>query len=339
MLRSFFQGRHTADRTPCIAIYCKELRIGVDPLNSDYYWQAYQDMLLALKARGIDAYFVTDNNSYHGDGLFDTAYTTDRKTSIGHLKVVHDIQADLVFDRGGFIGRDVVTVNPSRLLKMGNNKIEMYRHFGSFQPRSAVCSTRQEVEAAFSRLEGDKIVVKEPEGCGGKEVYIGDKADVLRQLPDSFPVLVQEFMDTSAGIPGYVEGVHDVRLSVCGGQIIGYYIRSARPGSYHSNVSQGGTMTFYDVSHVPRELRRAVQSIDNHFRAMPRYYAIDFMYTTKGWKLVELNPYLALLPSTDGEEACKTSAMLADYLVDEARRAARQHYAVPARQPLLAARH
>jgi glutathione synthase/RimK-type ligase-like ATP-grasp enzyme len=301
--------------------------MGGDPFSSDYYWQAYQDLLLALKKRGLEAYFVTDNNSYHGDGLFDTAYTTDHKTSISKLQVVHDVQVDMVFDRGGFIGRDVKTINPAQLLKTGNNKIEMYRHFAAFQPLSAVCASRDEVVAAFERISGDKIVVKQPEGCGGKEVYIGDKADVLSQLPDVYPVLVQEFMDTSAGVPGYVKGVHDVRLSVCGGKIVGYYIRSAKAGSYHSNVSQGGTMMFYDVSHVPRDLRRTVQSIDAHFRRMPRYYAIDFMYTPKGWKLVELNPYLALLPETDGPEARKTSKALTDYLVAETGKAARRKQA------------
>jgi glutathione synthase/RimK-type ligase-like ATP-grasp enzyme len=127
-------------------------------------------------------------------------------------------------------------------------------------------------------------------------------------------------MDTSAGIPGYSSGVHDVRLSICGGQIIGYYVRNAKAGSYHSNVSQGGSMTFYDVSHVPAELHQMVQAIDAHFQAMPRYYAADFMLTPKGWKMLELNPYLALLPQTDGIEAQKTSAVLVDYLVAQAQK-------------------
>ncbi len=322
MMRSMFRGRTFAGRKPVVAIYCPSMQLGVEPFSSDYYWQAYQDLLLALKSHGVDAYFVSDNNSYRGYGLFETAYTIEHKTALEQLSAVHNVQVDLVFDRGGFVGRDVVTINPARLLKTGNNKIEMYRHFGALQPQSAVCATQNEVLRAFERIKGEKIVVKEPEGQGGKEVYIGDKQEVLRQLPDAMPVLVQEFMDTSAGIPGFVDGVHDVRLSVCGGKIVGYYVRSAKVGSYHSNVSRGGKMVFYEPSHVPRKLRRMVRKVDAHFRGMPRYYAIDFMNTPKGWKLLELNPYLALLPETDGPEARATSAALAAYLVAQAKKVA-----------------
>lgn len=73
-------------------------------------------------------------------------------------------------------------------------------------------------------------------------------------------------------------------------------------------------MVFYDVAQVPHDVRAMVAQIDAKFAAYPRYYAADFMHTTKGWKLVEMNPLLALLPVTDGPEAVKTLARLADYL-------------------------
>jgi hypothetical protein len=75
-------------------------------------------------------------------------------------------------------------------------------------------------------------------------------------------------------------------------------------------------MKFFSVDHVPVELRQAVAAIDKHFASQPRYYAIDFMNTPKGWKMLELNPYLALLPVTEGQEAQETLDKLADYLVE-----------------------
>jgi hypothetical protein len=304
-----------AKRKPVIAIFCREMVMGGDPFASDYYWQAYQDLLLSLKQHGAEAYFVTDNNSYRGYGTFDTAYTTDHKVALNELTPVKNVTVDLVFDRGGFIGRDVLTVNPAILLRNGNNKIEMYRHFANLQPYSIVCDSYEEVAAAFKVIDGETIVVKEPEGCGGKEVYIGGKDKVLQQLPSNYPVLVQEFLDTSAGVPGGMTGVHDVRLGICGGEFISYYIRAAKEGSYHSNVSQGGTMSFLDVDEIPEELALAALEVDSHFQNLPRYYAVDFIYTPKGWKMLEINPYLALLPLDDGDEARKTCERLAEYLV------------------------
>lgn len=318
MTLSISQERYIADHPVSIAIFCRELKEGGDPFTSDYYWQAYLDLLLALKARGVRAYFVTDNNTYRGYGVFDVAYTTDVKTTIAGLTPIKNVHVDLVFDRGGFIGRDVATINPAILQKIGMNKIEMYKHFAALQPYSIICDSKDEVLAAFDKIEGSTIVVKEPEGCGGKEVYIGPREKVLAQLSGEYPVLVQEFLDTSAGIPGYVSGVHDIRLSVCGGKFIGYYVRTAAEGSLHSNVSRGGKMVFFDVSHIPPEAAQAARAVDVYFNKYPRYYAVDFMYTPKGWKMLELNPYLALLPETEGVDAQNTLDELADYLIEQA---------------------
>jgi glutathione synthase/RimK-type ligase-like ATP-grasp enzyme len=299
-----------------IAIFCRSFKPGGDPFTSDYYWQAYQDLYFALKARGMRVYFATDNNTYLGDGRFSVAYRLDKKTTLENLEPVHNVRVDMVFDRGGFIGRDVLTVNNGFIQRIGMSKIEMYKLFGNLQPYSIICNNKKEVIKAFGEIEGDNIVVKEPEGQGGKEVYIGKKHDIIRKIPDIYPVLVQEFMDTSAGIPGYINGIHDIRLSICGGEIIGYYVRKAQEGKYHSNVSQGGTMVFFDTSEVPFEAQLAAKEIDAYFEEYPRYFAADFMLTPKGWKLLEINPYLALLPKTDGELAIKTHSKLADYLAE-----------------------
>jgi glutathione synthase/RimK-type ligase-like ATP-grasp enzyme len=300
-----------------IGIFCNSLELGGDPFSSDYYWQAYQDLMLALKERAVDVYLLTDNNSYLGDGKFSVAYTIDNKRELSNLIKVENISVNLVFNRGNFTGQDVFMINDPVVYKIGMNKIEMHKYFSKFQPLSFPCNNREELEAAFQKIEGDKVVVKEPEGYGGKDVYIGTKAEVLNKLPDRYPLLVQEFLDTSAGIPGLVNGVHDIRLSICGGELIGCYIREAKEGELHSNVSLGGTMKFLDVSNVPAEVWQAAKEIDGFFKQYPRYYSIDFMFTAKGWKMLELNPLLALLPVTDGEEAVKTLTRLADYLANQ----------------------
>ena len=297
-----------------VAIFCRSFQDGGDPFSEDYYWQAYQDLLFGLRDKGLDAYFVTDNNSYLGDGVFETVYTSEHKTTLDNLQEIHNVKVDMVFDRGGFIGRDVFTVNPSNLQRIGMNKIQMYKHFAQYQPFSIICENEQEVKEAITHIDGEKVVVKEPEGYGGKQVYIESKEEILSKLPPAYPLLVQEFLDTSSGVPGSVGGVHDIRLSVCGGEFIGYYIRQAKEGSLHSNVSQGGKMIFFDPSEIPTEVQEMARAIDTYFADAPRYYAVDFIYTNKGWKMLELNPYLALLPLTDGEKAQKTTRKLIDYL-------------------------
>jgi len=302
-----------------VAIFCTSLQIGQEPLTSDYYWSAYLDLLLALKNRGIKAYFATDNSTYLGGGRFSVAYTTDMKIQApSQLKAVTDVHVDLVLDRAisdPFGGADVTVINSKQLRSVANDKISVYGRFGKFQPFSRIAHTDAELAECIEDMPSEKVVVKEPTGSGGYEVYIGGKDVIRSQVPKGrFPLLVQEFLDTSAGVPGYGPGVHDVRTGICGGRIISYYIRRAKAGSLHSNVSQGGKMDFLPVSAIPRQLEDIIRLIDSGFGSVPRYYSIDFVHTQKGWKLLELNPYLALLPASDHDEASKTLDELADYL-------------------------
>jgi glutathione synthase/RimK-type ligase-like ATP-grasp enzyme len=312
---------HTSNQPPnSLAIFCTTLELNNEPFSSEYYWRGYQDLLLALKDRGIQAYFTTDNQSYLGNGRFKTAYTADIKTLPDKLKRISDVQVDLVFDRAehdAFAGRDITVINSATLRKIANNKIEMYRHFSHLQALSVVVGSRTELERAFETVPGKNIVAKEPEGSGGRAVHIGSKSKILAQVPDDrYPLLVQEFLDTSMGVPGHKPGIHDIRISVCGGNIIGYYIRVAKPGAYHSNVSQGGKMVFLPIDTVPAAVEAMVREIDNKFAPGPRYYAADFAFSDQGWKMIELNPYLALLPASDSDEASYTLNRLADYLVE-----------------------
>lgn len=300
-----------------IAMYCSTSENN-NPFSEDYYWQAYQDFILAIKQRGVDVYIVTDEASYQGDGIFATAYTINEKTTLDSLIKIEHVKVDIVFDRSDFHGRGVTVINDPYVSGIGTDKVAMYKHFAAFQPFSVVCQNRHELEAAFVAIPGADIVVKKPVSYGAHDVYIGPKSDILAQAPNEYPLLVQEFLDTSAGIAGHMTGVHDIRLSLCGGELVGCYIRQARAGSLYSNVSQGGKMLFMDINDAPTEAVAAAKSVDALFINYPRYYSVDFISTRKGWKMLEINALLALLPRSDGLEAAKTLERLADYFAEVA---------------------
>lgn len=81
-------------------------------------------------------------------------------------------------------------------------------------------------------------------------------------------------------------------------------------------------MVFMDIDEAPSEPVAIAKEIDQLFRQYPRYYSVDFINTTKGWKLLETNPILALLPITENPEAQKTLDRLADYLASIAQQEA-----------------
>lgn len=305
-----------------VVIFCASLELGGETFEKPSYWEAYSDLLLMLKARGLHAYFAANNATYAGNGVFSEAFTMDtRLEKPAMLKREANVRADMVYDRGGFQGGDVPVMNPSEMVLLGGDKTLMYRIFGKFQPFSAICNDRQELEAALRDIKTERVVVKDPIGYGGSGVYIGSREQVLKQVQKEavYPLLAQEFMDTSVGIPGVVEGIHDLRIEMVGGKPAACYVRSPRKGELRANVALGGSARYLKPDEVPARAVYLSKRIDAYFRGLPRHYAIDFARTTRGWKLIELNAYPGLTPISDGPANARVMTMLADYLARLAR--------------------
>jgi glutathione synthase/RimK-type ligase-like ATP-grasp enzyme len=306
-------------QVPAVGIYCYSLELGATPISDYYYWEAYQDLVLSLRATGVEVYFVTPASPYLGRGRFAYGYTLDQKLSDpAHMRRVNDIRVNIILERSEpqpFEGTDVPLLNSAEIRSMINDKISLWEHFGEFQAESRIVYDVRQLLATVRLMPGNKVVVKVPNGFGGTGVYIGKKSDVLRQVPrDQFPLLVQEFLDTSMGAPGHEPAVHDVRIKVCGGEIIGYAMRIAKPGSYHSNLSMGGTQLFLPVEEIPAELVETVRKIDVRFHGQPRLYSADFAFSHKGWKMIELNDYVGLTATLDGPVAIDSVNRIATYI-------------------------
>jgi glutathione synthase/RimK-type ligase-like ATP-grasp enzyme len=180
------------------------------------------------------------------------------------------------------------------------------------------------VEQALSEVSGDIVVVKEPHeyvdgvvSNGGKFVYIGDRKTVLQQLPERYPLLVQEFVDSSIGIDELANGVHDMRVEIGGGTIWGGSLRTPAPGELRANLAQGGTRRRLSAEEIPPEVRQLALEIDTFFERYPRYYSLDFAHTTLGWKLFELNSNPGLVPASQSPQAQQIMKQLATYLIQE----------------------
>jgi glutathione synthase/RimK-type ligase-like ATP-grasp enzyme len=298
-----------------IVIFTRTIDLNGYPFNDDYHWEAYLDLLLALKSRGVDAFFATNNDTYKGDGVFSVAFSASSKVRIPQFVKTFDVKADLVVEKGGFNGEDVAVLNPAYVHRITSDKAETYRNFAEFQPTSVICSNTGELDEAFAVIPGDMIVVKAPVSNKGEAVYIGSKTDVRVKIGNIFPLIVQEFIDTSVGIKNYVEGIHDVRVKIGGGEVFGGMIRTPAPGELRANLAQGGQARHLMPSALPPEVVRLALEIDKHFQNYPRYYALDFANTASGLKLIELNSKPGFSPMNISPQAKYVVDKLADYLV------------------------
>jgi glutathione synthase/RimK-type ligase-like ATP-grasp enzyme len=143
------------------------------------------------------------------------------------------------------------------------------------------------------------VVVKPVDGEEGKDVFIGPK-DSMTGLEPTFPVLVQEFLDSSIGIPGIVEGMHDFRVALFNGEVIYSYYRTPPQGSFLANVSRGGKFEVVPSEKIPQIILDIAKEIDTRFiKYTQRFYGIDFAFTPEGPKIIEMNSKLGLLPNSD----------------------------------------
>lgn len=299
-----------------IAFFVRNIAADMYPFAvRDLYYYSYQEYLLAMKRAGANAYFVTDNDSYLGAGKFSRSWTVDAVSEVADFQDGGLITADVVFEKGGFTGRDVQIVTDPRLYPLINSKALIYDKFPQYQPLTILCQDAAAVKAAIASMPGETVVVKNPIGAGGRSVYIGKKAVIEVPASETYPLLVQEFIDMSDGVPGLADGVHDVRVLLTGSTIIGATLRTPAAGSLYANVSKGGTERLLAVDEIPQEVRDMAQAIDSQIEDLPRYYAIDFARGKQGWVLVELNVKPGLFRADNGPLAAGFQRSVAEYIV------------------------
>lgn len=288
--------------------------------HREIYYYSHQDFLLAMKRAGADAYFVSGNDTYLGGGKFSKAWTVDHVVEqVIEFREVDGITADLVFDKGGFTGfqgTDIPIVTDHAIRPVMYDKAKINAQFGKFQPRTVLCEDEAALKQAVANMPGEMVVAKNPVGSGGRNVYIAKKTELTIPANETYPLLVQEFIDMSEGVPGIVQGPHDLRILVCGAGIIGATLRQPVSGSLHSNVSQGGSERLLTRDEIPAEVVAMVQEIDATMKGLPRYYSIDFARGTRQWYLIELNNEPGFFRESNGPLARGFMESLAKYLVE-----------------------
>ena len=299
-----------------IAFFVRNVDANKYPFSvRDLYYHSYQEYLLAIKRAGADAYFVTDNATYNGAGIFSKAFTITQVSEVEDFITVGEIKADIVFEKGGFSGRDIAIVTDPKLYPLISDKAAIYQKFAQYQPKSVVCANLEAVLQAVQNMPGEMVVVKNPVSSGGRQVYIAKKSEITIPGDETYPLIVQEFVDMSGGIPGIARGVHDVRVLLTGSEIIGATLRQPPAGGLHANVSKGGTERLLSRMEIPREVLEMARAIDRQLEDLPRYYAIDFALGKQGWVLIELNTRPGLFRHDNGPLAQDFMNSFAEYIV------------------------
>ena len=284
--------------TKTIAIYFTN----PDPMGYPFdllnYFETYNWMSKDIEALGAKAYIVR-GSSYKENGVFSHGW----EFIDDELKEVNKpIKADIIYNKGNGTALSWVTdctmINDPDLDELCVDKVLTVEMFPNISPLTFIANSYQEYLSLSKDFKDEEyIVLKKNYLAGGKGIYIMHKKEVTEDLYEDWDdLLIQEFMDGKVGIPGVVEGLHDLRVTVVNGKPTNALIRVPQEGKLLANISQGGMGMTIHLDQIPKEVFGLLDIIQEKLsKYSPSIYAADFMNTDKGYKLIELNSRPGLL--------------------------------------------
>ncbi len=285
------------------------------PLNKEYYQIAYRELTDEIHKRGGRLFAVRGKESFLGNNRFTHGWEFTKDGMVEHSGA---LEVDIIYDKGSTLIPDGASnfLNDPKMNCICTDKFETYKNFPSHSPATAIVTSAKDVDAALESIPSKRIVMKPVDGEEGRGVSVVDHSDVAKSIP-SYPYLLQEFLDTSAGIPGLIASTHDFRVTSINGKIVLCFIRTPPPNSLLANVAQGGTKTEVPLDEIPAGALAIFRDVDAAFSKYPRrVYSVDMGRRVDDvWKIIEINDKPGCTCKSEGPNSIHFQEALATVLL------------------------
>ena len=246
------------------------------------------DLRDKLAEKDVNLVLITNQNPYVGNGQFFGFWKP--VDNYRFEKVEKLVKPALIMDKGHIDFNDgfLNFFNNHDFARLGRNKYTQSVIADGFVPATQLVCNEADYEKVLEKIKTEKIVAKPLSENGGKGVTLYERDELNKN--QTFPVIMQEFVETNSGIDGMVKGRHDIRLYIVDGEAVMCSIRQPAKGGWLSNTHQGGTIHFHNKSEINSELLEFARPIIKKFDKMGgKFYAIDFMRGSDRWYMVEMN--------------------------------------------------
>lgn len=240
-------------------------------------------------------------------------------------KIKKPIRPDLIFDKISGkhnyklfdykmeISKKVRLFNHPLFRLILDNKFTQYVFMREFMVPSYLATNKDEIAENLKKIKSSRAVIKPLHGSGGTGIIIENKKKINTNDVEC-PVLVQEFVRSEKGIPGFSKKkeVSDLRMIYLNGRFIYALSRVARRGSLFTNFHKGASVAAVKKSKIPASAWKMAGGITLKLKDFgSTNYSLDFIFTNKGRPvLVEMNttPGFDLLEIV-GDEKIKDAHM------------------------------
>ncbi|MCL2444989.1 ATP-grasp domain-containing protein [Candidatus Saccharibacteria bacterium] len=278
--------------TKTIAIYVSTATDTQPPtFNTPDNALGYADLFRFIIKHGGQPIITYDADStYLGNSRFNQYWIAElANDQISYKKIDSEITVDLLYDKNRFPYSDLKKLNPDKIKQICNDKYSSYLLSPDMSSTSFLINTPEQLDTLRATYSQQRIVIKELDGLGGEKVFIGNLANYHNNF--NYPLIFQEFIDTSSGLPDLANGIHDLRIALFNGQPIHGLLRyPTNPDELRTNLYLGGKVQALFINQIPTDAIKLAQEIDRRFQTdSPRFFAADFGFDGQNWKLFELN--------------------------------------------------
>ncbi len=275
-----------------IAVFFRDSNPMWYPFNKEEFWISYQELNKIVIKHGAEFFIVRGQKTYIWNSEFSNSWQFKdwELVETWHLKV------DILYNKWYFVPDNNIEIfNNIKLDEICTNKWKTYDLFKEFCPKTILAWNEEEFLECLTKINTSKIVIKPLNEEEGNGVFIGDE-DYIKKCPKQYPILIQEFIDSSNGIPWIIKWIHDLRVAVINGKILYSFIRTPAEWELLANVARGWKLEIIDIKKLPKEVLNITKHIDDKFKKFDkRFYWIDMAFTNNGIKIIELNSQLWLL--------------------------------------------
>ena len=256
------------------------------------YWVAYQELDEEIRKLWAEFYIVRDNKTY----LWDWEFLQSWQFKDWDLIETWRQKVDIVYDKWWFDSDGKLSVlNCDEIDDICINKWRTYEKFKKYCPTTYLANNEDEFCEYLSKITWDKKVIKPLDDEEGNWVFIWN-TEYLLKCPHEFPILIQEFIDSSIWIPGIVDWIHDFRIAVMKWEVVYSFIRTPPSWEFLANLARWWQLIMVDKDKIPKEAFDIVEYIEEEFsRFDERFYWVDMAFTPTWPKIIELNSRLWLI--------------------------------------------
>ena len=244
----------------------------------------YAGLFDELAAHAVSACMAHGLASYNAETHTFPGVTNVRHDVIADAaasRVVRDLtmpkdpaNADLYNDRYG-----PILVHHPALNYYLTDKSNIARALPQFHPETRVAAAADILDAV-SAIPGERVVIKPVTGSRSKGVQLLPKTALSNSQFNSGNYLVQEYIDTSAGIPEFdIKGTHNVRILSIGSKVVGALARVN--GSNKDMLQNDVYGSYVPADDLPDTMHAAADAVHTELRRLSGHganiIAIDMM--------------------------------------------------------------